>query len=64
MGKLVLFIAAALFSNGHKGFASVKQALAKHAAQLADKPDEQVVVREQKADVSFLDCDWTLDDVK
>jgi len=52
------------FSKGHKGFTSVKQALAKHAAQLADKPDGQGVVREQKADVSFLEYDWTLNDVK
>ena len=52
------------FSKGHKGFTSVKQALAKHAAQLADKPDGQAVVRGQKADVSFLEYDWTLNDVK
>ncbi len=52
------------FSQGHKGFTSVKQALAKHAAQLADKPGDQAVVREQKADVSFLEYDWALNDVK
>jgi hypothetical protein len=52
------------FGKGHKGFTSVKQALAKHAAQLADKPDDQAAVRGQKADVNFLDYDWALNDAK
>ena len=53
-----------LTSNGHKGSTSVKQALAKHAAQPADKPADQAAVRKQRVDVSFLEHDWTLNDVK
>ena len=52
------------FTKGHKGYTSVKQTMAKYAAQLADKPEDQAVVREQKAEVSFLDYDWSLNDVK
>ena len=52
------------FTKGHKGFTSVRQALAKYAAQLADKPEDQAVVREQRADVTFLDYDWNLNDVR
>ncbi len=52
------------FAKGYKGFTSVKQALAKYAAQLADKPEDQAVVREQKAGVTFLDYDWNLNDAK
>jgi hypothetical protein len=50
------------FEKGYKGFTSVKQALSKYADQLADKPDDRAVVRGQKADVSFLDYDWSLND--
>ena len=50
------------FEKGHKGFASVKQALARYADPLADKPEDRAVVRAQKADVVFLDYDWALND--
>lgn len=52
------------FEKGHRGFTSVKATLAKYADQLADKPEDRAVVREQKADVAFLDYDWALNDVK
>jgi hypothetical protein len=52
------------FTKGHKGYTSVKQALAKYAVQLADKAEDQAAIREQKADVKFLDYDWNLNDVK
>ena len=52
------------FEKGNKGFSSVKQAMAKFAEQLADKPEDRTAVREQKADVSFLDYDWSLNDAK
>ena len=52
------------FEKGHKGFTSVKQALGKFAEQLADKPEDRARVREQKAEVSFLDYDWSLNDAK
>ena len=50
------------FEKGHKGFTSVKQALARYADQLADKPEDRAAVRAQKAEVAFLDYDWALND--
>jgi hypothetical protein len=52
------------FEKGHKGFASVKGTLARYADLLADRPEHRAAVREQKAEVAFLDYDWTLNDVK
>ena len=51
------------FEKGHKGFTSVKQALARYADLLADKPEDRALVRAQKAEVSFLEYDWALNDV-
>jgi hypothetical protein len=36
--------------------------MAKYADQLADKPEDRAAVRDQKAEVSFLDYDWSLND--
>jgi hypothetical protein len=52
------------FEKGHKGFTSVRATMAKFADQLADKPDDRATVRSQKADVTFLDYDWALNDVR
>ena len=52
------------FEKGHKGFTSVRATMAKFADQLADKPDDRASVRSQKADVTFLDYDWALNDVR
>jgi hypothetical protein len=52
------------FEKGHKGFASVKATMAKYADQLADAPADRALVKEQKADVTFLDYDWSLNDSK
>jgi len=52
------------FEKGHKGFTSVKQTFSRYADQLAEKPDDRAAVRAQKADVSFLDYDWALNDAK
>jgi hypothetical protein len=52
------------FERGHKGYTSVKATLARYADQLADKPEDRAVVRDQKADVAFLDYDWALNDAK
>jgi hypothetical protein len=52
------------FEKGHKGFTSVRGAMARYADQLADKPEDRSAVREQKADVVFLDYDWSLNDAK
>ena len=50
------------FEKGHKGYASVKQALSRYADQLAEKPEDRALVRTQKADIAFLDYDWSLND--
>jgi hypothetical protein len=50
------------FEKGHKGYSSVKQALARYADQLADKPEDRAIIRAQKADIAFLDYDWSLND--
>jgi Protein of unknown function, DUF547 len=52
------------FEKGHKGFASVKGTMARYADQLADKPEDRALVKAEKADISFLDYDWSLNDVK
>ncbi|QJR16642.1 DUF547 domain-containing protein [Usitatibacter palustris] len=52
------------FEKGHRGYTSVKATAAKYADLLADKPEERAIVREQKADVAFLEYDWSLNDVK
>jgi hypothetical protein len=52
------------FEKGHKGFSSVKATLAKYADLLADKPEDRAVVKGEKADISFLDYDWSLNDAK
>jgi len=52
------------FEKGHKGFSSVKQALSRYADLLADKPEDRAIVRDQKAEIVFLDYDWSLNDAK
>ena len=52
------------FERGHKGYASVKATMARYAGELADKPEDRAAVRDQKADVGFLEYDWALNDAK
>jgi hypothetical protein len=52
------------FEKGHKGFTSVRQALARYADQLADRPEDRAAVRAQQAEVTFLDYDWSLNDAR
>jgi hypothetical protein len=52
------------FEKGHKGYTSVKATMARYADQLADKPEDRAAVRGEKADVTFLDYDWSLNDAK
>ena len=52
------------FERGHKGYATVKGTLARYADQLADRPEDRAAVREQKAEVAFLDYDWALNDAR
>lgn len=50
------------FSRGWKGFGSVAQFLAGYADKLADAPEQQHAIREQKLGLKFLDYDWRLND--
>ncbi len=52
------------FEKGHRGYSSVKATMAKYADQLAESPADRALVRDQKADVAFLDYDWALNDAK
>lgn len=52
------------FEKGHKGYTSVKAMLAKYADQLADAPADRALVRDQKAEVAFLEYDWALNDAR
>ncbi|MGZ5662377.1 MAG: DUF547 domain-containing protein [Usitatibacter sp.] len=52
------------FEKGHKGFTSVKATLGRYADQLADKPEDRALVKAGKAEVAFLDYDWSLNDTK
>lgn len=52
------------FEKGHRGFASVKATLARYADLLADKPEDRALVKGEKAEVHFLDYDWTLNDAR
>ncbi len=52
------------FERGHKGYVSVKATMARYAGELADKPEDRAAVRDQKADVGFLEYDWALNDAK
>lgn len=52
------------FEKGQRGFTSVKATLARYADLLADKPEDRELVRQQKADVHFLDYDWGLNDAR
>jgi len=52
------------FEKGHKGYASVKATAGKYAELLADRPEDRALVRDQKAEVAFLDYDWSLNDAR
>ncbi len=50
------------FENGYRGYTSVKATMAKYADLLAQSPEDREAVRGQKADIAFLDYDWSLND--
>ena len=52
------------FERGHKGYASVKATAARYADLLADSPADRDAVRSLAAEVSFLDYDWALNDLR
>ena len=51
------------FERGHKGYTSVKGTAARYADLLADAPADREAVRNQRAEVAFLDYDWALNDI-
>lgn len=52
------------FQQGHKGFASVQDVVAKYADQLADASADRQRLRTKTVPIRFLDYDWSLNDVK
>jgi hypothetical protein len=52
------------FRRGYRGVSTLEGFLAGYAAQLADTPEDQRLIREGKAKLRFLDYDWTLNDRK
>jgi hypothetical protein len=59
------------WTSGYRGFEgktapaqSREQYFARYAALLADSPEHRKQVQDQKAELRFLDYDWTLNDVK
>ncbi|MEE4359352.1 MAG: DUF547 domain-containing protein [Desulfococcaceae bacterium] len=52
------------FQKGYKGIHSLRAFFARYAHLLSTVPAEQEQIRQQKADIIFLDYDWSLNDVK
>lgn len=52
------------FTSGLKGIKSREQFFAKYANLLADNPEHQKIIREQRAEIRHLDYDWGLNDAK
>ncbi len=48
------------FRKGLRGIRSLPAFLARHASLLADRPEDQELIRDQQTAVQFLDYDWTL----
>ncbi len=51
------------FNSGYRGFKQVEDVFAAYAEQLTDKPDEQAALRAKSLSVSYLDYDWSLNDL-
>jgi hypothetical protein len=52
------------FEQGWLGYRQLSDVFARHAAQLSDRPDEQLKLRERALSPSFLDYDWSLNAVR
>ncbi len=50
------------FSRGYRGIRSVHAYLATHAGLLADRPEDQALIRTEQAPLVYLDYDWGLND--
>ena len=51
------------FNSGYRGFKQVEDVFAAYAEQLTDQPDEQAALRAKSLSVSYLDYDWSLNDL-
>jgi hypothetical protein len=51
------------FNSGYRGINKLEDLLAQHAEQLTDKPEEQAALRAKTLPVSYLDYDWSLNDL-
>ena len=51
------------FEKGHKGLRKVEDVLARYADQLADAPADREKLKSGSVTISYLDYDWSLNDV-
>jgi len=52
------------FRKGYRGISALPQFLAAHAHLLADRPEEQSLIRDRHVPIRFLDYDWALNDAR
>ena len=52
------------WTSGYQGIATREQYFAKYASLLTDDPAQRKLVAEGKAPISFLDYDWSLNDLR
>jgi len=52
------------FEQGHKGFASLQDVVARYAEQLADSPADRAKLRTKAVPIRFVGYDWRLNDVE
>jgi hypothetical protein len=51
------------FNSGYRGYKQVEDVFAAYAEQLSDQPEEQAALRAKTLPVSYLDYDWSLNDM-
>lgn len=51
------------FEKGHQGFSRLEDVFARHAALLSDRAEEQATLRARAMPITFLDYDWSLNDL-
>jgi hypothetical protein len=51
------------FEQGHKGFRQVADVFARYADTLADTPADRQKIREKNVAITYLDYDWSLNDL-
>jgi hypothetical protein len=51
------------FNSGYRGFKQVEDVFAAYAEQLTDQPEEQASLRAKRLSVSYLNYDWSLNDI-